>query len=130
MNDLKQNDLKQQQKANNKPLTLKQYDRKQFKEKLNGYKIVSYKDIQIKDHLRITQNLYKKKGRKCVYVVIKEILEDGKFKVNSYIEQYEDWTIDFKNKFKFIVAYKRILNNTYYDNEDDITADIEYYNNE
>jgi len=128
MNDLKNNELKKQ--TNNKPLTIEEYDRKHFKEKLQGYKFISHKDIQINDHIRITQNLFKQKGRKCVYVVIKDKLGDGKFKVNSYKEQFNDWTIDFKNRYKFLIAYKRILNNTYYDNEeDDITADIDYYNN-
>ena len=68
--------------------------------KLDGYELVDYKTLKVGDHFRITSNIYKQDGRKCSYMIVKKVLDDGKLKCNSYKELYSDWVIDPDNRWK------------------------------
>lgn len=75
-------------------------DYKFMDNKLDGYELVDYKTLKEGDHFRITSNIYKQDGRKCSYMIVKKILDDGKIKCNSYKELYSDWVIDPNNRWK------------------------------
>lgn len=75
-------------------------DYKFMDNKLDGYELVDYKTLKEGDHFRITSNIYKQDGRKCSYMIVKKILDDGKLKCNSYKELYSDWVIDPNNRWK------------------------------
>lgn len=75
-------------------------DSKFLDNKLNGYNQVDYKTLKEGDHFRITSNIYKQDGRKCSYMIVKKVLDDGKLKCNSYKELYSDWVIDPENRWK------------------------------
>ena len=91
LHDVKISDLKQREEQD--------LDIKFMDNKLNGYKQIHYKELKKGDHFRITSNIYKQEGRKCSYMIVKDIV-DGKLKCNSYKELYSDWIIDPNNKWK------------------------------
>ena len=92
LHDVKISDLKQREEKED-------LDIKFMDNKLNGYKQIHYKELKKGDHFRITSNIYKQEGRKCSYMIVKDIV-DGKLKCNSYKELYSDWIIDPNNKWK------------------------------
>lgn len=102
LHDVKISDLKEREATRtgrDNSEELSKLDIKFMDNKLNGYKQIHYKELKKGDHFRITSNIYKQEGRKCSYMIVKDIV-DGKLKCNSYKELYSDWIIDPNNKWK------------------------------
>ncbi len=76
--------------------------------KLCGYTCIHYQQLSVNDHARVTKNLYQKDGRKCVYIIVKEILGDGCMMVGGYKSTYPNWKINPNCKFKQHRFYKKI----------------------
>ena len=89
------------------------------KEKLKDYEVVkNLNSINVGDHFRYTQNKYQQQGRKLCYAVVhsidydNQILEVNGFKPKHSEEQkYANWQIDYINKYKNYIFYKKVNNN-------------------
>jgi len=82
--------------------------------KLLNYEVVNdLTKLKVGSHIRYTQNVYrsydektKRYNRKSIYVIIKHILNDGKFEVNSYgVPKYPNWILNPNNKYKDLLIY-------------------------
>jgi len=76
--------------------------------KLKDYTLVDdLQTIKVNDHCRYTSNKYKEDGRKCAYIIVRAVDENGVLTVNSYKPQYGDWKIDPYNQYKKFRFYKK-----------------------
>jgi hypothetical protein len=88
------------------------------KHKLSDYEITNFSSLKVSDHFRYTSNKYRANGRKLAYGVVHNVDRENKvLEVNGYItsdqdEKYPNWNIDFNNKYKNYVVYKKVRNNT------------------
>lgn len=76
--------------------------------KLKGWKQVELDTIKTGDHLRITKNKFQEPGRRCSYVVVQSVDEDGEIFVNSYgTNKFPNWRLKPFCQYKQIKIYKR-----------------------